>query len=262
MIGCDRAGDASVRTYRGKLTIEQIAQGIEMCLQNVEELVEDARALLQGNRLSRASFILLCADQELGKVYVLQLMAIDCPEDQARWRPWWNRFRGHEVKVTYANIFGITEPFDPRFSSIIDMIQEDWLASAGDLERLRQLCLYVDYSATENRWVSPREIGTGVVESLMQKVTQRLQRALEAKEVGLLSADSLRIQHEDLSGVLAEITRLEEAGTLNSVSVDDKLASAWRRLWRRLILEGVVTLSDDYLIMDIPWRQFIEEERQ
>ena len=39
MTECDRTGGAGVRTYRGKLTIEQIAQGIEVRLQNVEELV-------------------------------------------------------------------------------------------------------------------------------------------------------------------------------------------------------------------------------
>lgn len=251
-----------MRTYRGKLTTEQIAQGIEECLENIEKLVEDARALLGANRPSRASFALLCADQELGKVYVLHLMAIYLPKDQAAWHLWWKRFRDHEVKITYANIFGIPELAEPRFSSIIEMVEEDWLPLAGDLEDLRQLCLYVDYSATENRWLSPREISMEVAESLMQKVIQRLQRALEAKQFGLLSAEALRIQHEELSSVLTEIAQLEEAGTLRTAPLDDKISSAWHRCWRRLILEDVVILPDDYLIMGIPWRDFIGEKRK
>ena len=96
----------------------------------------------------------------------------------------------------------------------------------------------------------------------MQKVVQRVQRALEAKQLGLLSVEALGIQHEELSNVLAEITRLEEAGTLYSAPLDDKVSSAWQRCWRRLILEGIVTLSNDYLIMGIPWREFIEEKGQ
>lgn len=251
-----------MRTYRGKLTTEQIAKGIEECLENTERLIEDAHALLKANRPSTASFALLCADQELGKVYVLQLMAIDLPKEQAGWQLWWKRFRGHEVKVTYANIFGIPELAEPSFSSIIEVIREDWLPSAGDLESLRQLCLYVDYSATEERWLSPREISMQVAEDLMQKVVQRVQRALEAKQLGLLSVEALGIQHDELSNVLAEITQLEEAGTLYSAPLDDKVSSAWQRCWRRLILEGIVTLSNDYLIMGIPWREFIEEKRQ
>lgn len=58
-----------------KLTIEQIATGIEECLANAKTLVEDARVLLQVKRPSRASFCLLAADQELGKANVLLSMA-------------------------------------------------------------------------------------------------------------------------------------------------------------------------------------------
>lgn len=251
-----------MRAYTGKLTTEQIARGIEECLENTERLIEDARALLKANRPSAAAFALLCADQELGKVYVLHLMAIDLPKEEAGWRLWWKRFRGHEVKITYANIFGIPELGEPSFSSILDMVRDDWLPSAGDLESLRQLCLYVDYSAAEERWLSPREISMQAAESLMQKTIQRVQRALEAKQLGLLSVEALRTQHEELSSVLAEITQLEEAGILQSTLQDDTVSSAWRRCWRRLILEGIVTLSDDYLIMGVPWREFIEDKRQ
>jgi len=247
-----------MRTYRGKLATEQIAQGIEECLENVKKLAEDARALLGANCPARASFALLCADQELGKVYVLHLMAIDLPKNQAGWHLWWKRFRSHEFKIMWANVFGIPELVEYRFSSIIEVAEKDWLTSAGDLESLRQLCLYVDYSASENRWLSPREISTEVAQSLMQKVIQRLQRALE---LGLFSVDALRIQHEELSSVLAGITQLEEASMLHTAPLDDKVCCAWCSCWRRLILEGAVTLSDDYLIMDMPWREFIGEKR-
>jgi len=251
-----------MRIYKGKLTIEQIVQGIEECLDNVERLVEDVRVLLKANRPPGASFALLCADQELGKVYVLQLMAVALPEDQAQWRLLWKRFRGHETKITFANVFDVAELAEPSPSSVINMIEEDWLASAGDLESLRQLCLYVDRSASENRWLSPREIRMEVAETLMQKVIQRLKRALEAKQLGLLSVKGLTIQHEELCSMAEELTRLEETGTLRTTPVDDMVLGAWRKCWRRLILEGIVTLSDDYLIMGIPWREFIGEKRR
>lgn len=60
--------------------------------------------------------------------------------------------------------------------------------------------------------------------------------------------------------MLEEVTHLEEAGALHTTPLDDKVLSAWRKCWRRLILEGAVTLSDDYLIMDMPWRDFITEK--
>lgn len=251
-----------MRTYRGKLTVEQIAQGIEVCLDNIEKLVEDAHVLLEANRPPSASFALLCADQELGKVYVLQLMAMCLLKDQAEWRLWWRRFRGHEAKTALANVFDILELDESRFSSVIEVVEKDWLPSARDLESLRQLCLYVDYSATENRWLSPREISMEVAEPLMRKVMQRLRRVLEARQLGLLSVKALRIQQEELSSVMAEVVHLEDAGALRTKPLRDKLLNAWRRCWRRLILEGAVTLSNDYLIMGIPWREYIEEKCQ
>lgn len=249
----------SMRTYREKLTIEQIATGIIECLENAKTLIEDARALLAADRPARACFALLCADQELGKIIVLVSMAQMLPQDQARWHPMWKRFRGHEIKITYANMFGIPELAEPRFSSIVQLA-EDWLGSAPRLENLRQRCLYVDYSKSENRWLSPREIGVEAAQSLLQKVVEKLHRALEFQQVGLFSVDALRIQHEELCCILEEATYLEETSALHTMPLDNKFLSVWRKCWRRLTLEGAVTLSDDYLIMNIPWRDFIAEK--
>lgn len=250
----------SMRTYRGKLTIEQLATGIKECLENAKTLIEDAHVLLAANRSARASFALLSADQELGKVNVLVSMAQMLPQDQARWRPMWKRFRGHEAKIVWANMFGTSDLVEPSFSSIVQLLEQDWLSSAPRLESLRQLCLYVDYSESENRWLSPREISVEEAQRLLQKVVERLHRASEAQQLGLFSVDALRIQHEELCGMLEEVTHLEEAGALHTTPLDDKVLSAWRKCWRRLILEGAVTLSDDHLIMNMPWRDFIAEK--
>jgi len=249
-----------VRTYRGKLTIEQIATGIKECLENAETLVEDARVLLEANCPARASFALLAADQELGKVNVLLSMAQMLPQDQARWRLMWKRFRGHEAKIVWANMFGTSELVEPRFSSILELAEKDWLTSAPHLESLRQLCLYVDYSESEKRWLSPRETSMEQGQNLMEKVVERLQRALDCQQADLFSADALRIQHEELSGILEEVTHLEEAGMLHAAQLDEKVFIAWRKCWRRLILEDAVALSDDYLLMNMPWRDFIREK--
>lgn len=68
---------------------------------------------------------------------------------------------------------------------------------------------------------------------------------------------ALRIQHEELSDVLKEINSLEKAGMLHAEQLDSKVSIAWRNTWRRLILEGIVELSDDYVIMNMPWRDFV-----
>ena len=62
--------------YNGKLTIEQISEGIYFCIENALNIFGDAYILIKANRFPRALSLLLITIQEAGKVDILRNMTM------------------------------------------------------------------------------------------------------------------------------------------------------------------------------------------
>jgi len=64
------------KKYNGKLTMEQISEGIHFCIENATNILGDAYILIKANRFPRAFSLLLLAIQEAGKVNILRNMTM------------------------------------------------------------------------------------------------------------------------------------------------------------------------------------------
>jgi len=83
--------------YRGPLTVEQIADGMNAATANAKRLAQDARLLLDNQRWPTAASVAALAIEEAGKVVILRRFLTSTADDiKARWR----EYRSHTKKNT------------------------------------------------------------------------------------------------------------------------------------------------------------------
>lgn len=138
------------KKYRGRLSLEQIAEGIAACLQNARALVEDAIVLLRAKRHPRALTCLLAAKQELGKVDVLGAMARIDDQKQEHWADLWKSFHSHVVKGTHAAVQTTPDQLRGSFDSVFAAIPGSFQIASSE-EELRQASLYVAFEYRPSR---------------------------------------------------------------------------------------------------------------
>jgi len=252
--------DALFDRYNGRLTLEQISQGIDACIQNTAQLWGDALVLMQAKRPARALSLLLMACQEAGKVPVLVSMSTITPTEQNRWGEEWKRFRTHDVKeVCAASDLLAAADDEEAFWGLLPYAfhrpgQRPGRERGPAREKVRQACLYVDFLGAEKRWWSPSEIPHRFVTKELDYVTRIVTRLMSRKEIGQYSPRAL--------GINAEVVRSLDEMLLNQTMTDDERSAATdaarRVYWRRVLAEGVVREpSDDAVIQGKPWREYV-----
>jgi len=246
-----------MKRHYGSMTIEMLATGIEECVNNAGELIDDAHVLFNKGRIARSTYILLCAEQEIGKVHIFSVMSQIPVTNRSMWKEAWDIVYGHRQKIVTSEMFRKDRNFTPTFSSLAYEAQNYDLNFSRSIEDLRQECLYVDYLESEKKWRSPKEIDIDDCQQLMISMESKLKRVLFEKETGLFTQEALRLQHEELSSLFEEIYLLNKEGGLNLAEQDKTYLEAWRRYWKRLTDEKVVELSDGDLLWGVPWREFI-----
>jgi AbiV family abortive infection protein len=93
----DSVGKSSY--YSGqRLTIEQIKNLSDYCLQNASALVEEAELLFHNKKYARAFFLSVLALEETSKRDILW-QAIFLKEDEKQWKKFWKKFRSHDIKL-------------------------------------------------------------------------------------------------------------------------------------------------------------------
>lgn len=83
-------------SYRGKLTSQQIADGMKAALKNAKRLVEDAKILFDADRFPTAASIAILAIEESGKQSILRSLAL--AGDQNDTKDAWKDYRSHIKK--------------------------------------------------------------------------------------------------------------------------------------------------------------------
>lgn len=245
--------------YNGRLSLEQISEGISLCIDNAAQLWGDAQILVRSERFARALALLLMACQEAGKALVLQGMSTIPPVEQKAWGREWKKFRQHAEKGLSAALTEFAEfPWDEVEAALLGLlpwITEDHDQQRGLLrEKARQCCLYVDFLSDESEWWCPSAISEPLVNREMEYVTRVVGRLVLKRDIGLFSARALAIRAEIAASMPA--LRLRASRGDHVLPVFDE--AALRRFWQRVVSEGVVAdLPDDLAIMGRPWREFI-----
>lgn len=178
------------RRQHGPLSIGEISQGLEVCVDNCTALVADAELLIQFDRPTRALTCLLVAGQERGKIRNLNSM-LTIDDDSDRWKGIWKEFYSHKSKA--AGGFLSLMDLNPLASELAEMTItlnfDIWAA----VEVLRSHTLYVDFDDKSRFWLSPISIGSEMALSLLPMTKRMVDRLVASREAGLYSPKALTI---------------------------------------------------------------------
>lgn len=83
--------------YRGRLTNEQLLEGVEIISRNAEELLEDAKLLFEHGRYARSAYLPVLALEESFKKFMLFVYPLIMEDPKGR-KEFWNAWRNHKVK--------------------------------------------------------------------------------------------------------------------------------------------------------------------
>jgi AbiV family abortive infection protein len=140
--------------YRGKLSPELIAEGINVARRNALRLVEDARILCQRERYPTAAALAVLSIEESGKVSILRSLAL--ARDQKEAEKVWREYRSHKHKNTHWTLPQLVaggartlEELRPLFEDSSDHPQV--------LDSLKQIGFYTDCLGKQH-WSEPSEV--------------------------------------------------------------------------------------------------------
>jgi AbiV family abortive infection protein len=140
--------------YKGRLTEEQIAEGMSAAAENSVRLLEDAEALLDRGSFATAASLATLAIEEAGKVSILRALAVAKTDDETR--GCWKDYRSHTRKNAawiFPQLFaGGARQLD-SFRSMFSE-QSDHTAI---LDNLKQLGFYTDCLGNAH-WSRPRDV--------------------------------------------------------------------------------------------------------
>ncbi|WP_028206100.1 AbiV family abortive infection protein [Paraburkholderia nodosa] len=128
--------------FRWRLTLEQIAEGMNAAAKNAIRLVEDARVLLAAERYPSALALAILAIEEAGKLSILRSMVT--AKDDEQLAKLWKDYRSHTKKnvawifMDLINRTGTTKLDDLRPLAASDA-EHPYI-----LDQLKQIAFYTD----------------------------------------------------------------------------------------------------------------------
>ena len=130
------------------LEIDQLASGIQLCIENASSLIEDAELLYNHKRYPRAFSLAVLSIEELGKIPMLVRAACFEEDDSDKWTDFWKKFTDHEYK--YVRSFG------PRILGLSSVPNEELLKIIRDHQKKKLRGFYVDFEAKLGKFQLPR----------------------------------------------------------------------------------------------------------
>lgn len=143
------------RRYRGRLTPERVAEGINAARRNVQRLVVDAALMVRSERWPSAVALSTLAIEEAGKIPILLGLAMAETEQEAQ--STWKQFRSH-VHKNAAWIFPELQAQGAKNLDDFAGILHPDSTHTRQLDTLKQLALYVDCYG-EGEWSGPEDLG-------------------------------------------------------------------------------------------------------
>ena len=152
-------------SYKGKLSAEQIAAGVNAAIQNAKRLAEDASLLFEAGRFPSAASLAILSIEESGKVSILRSLALAKTDEDIA--DAWRDYRSHTKKNVSWLLPQLTEQgarklddFKPLFEKSSD--------HPYVLDQLKQIGFYTDCLGRAH-WSIPQEV---IDESLAKMLVQ------------------------------------------------------------------------------------------
>lgn len=140
--------------YRGELSAQEIAAGMNVAKRNAVRLLNDAQLLFDEDRLPSACSVAILAIEEAGKVSILRELSI--ASGDAEFKDAWRRYRDHKAKnATWI----VTELAKRGARTLRDMAQVfDCNSDHPELlDTIKQLGFYTD-CYNRGHWSEPNVV--------------------------------------------------------------------------------------------------------
>ncbi len=229
------------------LETDEIQEGIFLCIQNANDILNDCKLLKRRKRYARAMALAITCLEEIGKINLLRTINRIPANKQKLCAIKWKAFYKHN----YKSSVGIITSFPDYLRKCIKaftIAAVKQIENAPICEKARQLGLYTDYSEADNSWVSPRVISKELANAYYQIAKEALNRINFIAEKGLFSTRVLEIEKEVYENVYQNIP-------------DDKIGpEAFDKLMRlahikakefytRLVDEGIISENDIHILI-------------
>jgi AbiV family abortive infection protein len=152
-------------SYKGKLSADQVAAGINAAIKNAKRLSEDASLLFEAGRFPSAASLAILSIEESGKVSILRSLALaKTSEDIA---DAWRDYRSHTKKNVSWLLPQLVEQGARKLDDFKPLFEE-----SSDhpyvLDQLKQIAFYTDCLGRAH-WSMPQEV---IDESLAKMLIQ------------------------------------------------------------------------------------------
>lgn len=210
---------ARLPQFRGTLTAEQIAEGMNRALQNALRLAEDAATLLASARLPSSTALSILSIEESGKVALLRQMAVS--GDQKEWQTNWKAYRSH-TKKNLLWILGDLVRQGKTTLEHLGLVADPESKHPDVLDNVKQLCLYTD-CFTSAKWSSPSEIELEELAPYLLKMAQVLAspKVVTAKEVVLWRKHLFPVKNEPFASQKSAVAAWYHEMKLHGLSDED-----------------------------------------
>lgn len=175
------------------LSLAQLDDGRKKALFNANELLNDARVLLNNGRWARALFLSQIAAEELGKYVIIISAAVNLTrarrlgkdfDSKKFWRDFWKRYRFHRAKMS---LLVHLEHFfsEEKAHEYLKKIPEEAHLS----EYVKMASLYSDFH--EDAFCSPNELITEALSRLTVEVGKKRLNWLKSYDREIIGAEGL-----------------------------------------------------------------------
>jgi AbiV family abortive infection protein len=168
--------------YRGTLTAEQIADGMNCAARNASRLAVDAKLLLDNGRFPSACSLAVLSIEESGKSAVLRRIACAASEDEAR--KLWREYRSHTAKNVLWLLPQLVGQGARRLQDFASLFSED-SDHPYILDQVKQIGIYTDCLGKAH-WSEPSEV---IDEKLAQTLVATAALLARDKEITAAEID-------------------------------------------------------------------------
>jgi AbiV family abortive infection protein len=163
----------NLHQYKGRLSAEQVAEGINAATSNAARLVEDANLLLSKGRFPSATSLAILAIEEAGKVAILRALVV-AKDDQAVSRCWCD-YRSHTKKNVAWLLPQLVSEGARRLKDFRSLFRK-----GADLpfilDKVKQISFYTDCLG-EAHWSIPKNVIDESLAGTLIRVAETLSKA-------------------------------------------------------------------------------------
>lgn len=161
-------------SYKGRLSLAQIAEGMTAASENAARLAQDANLLFDNGRLPTACSLAALSIEESGKVSILRSMSL--ARDNIELKDEWKRYRSHANKNVHWIFPQLVAGGGRKIDDFCSLFDKD-AEHPYLLDQVKQLGFYTDCLGEEGHWSVPDEVIDGRLASQLVSTAQLLSSA-------------------------------------------------------------------------------------